>query len=155
VYRCIQLFSRSVAAQIENERMPAGFQYAAHFLKRGYWMAEVLECGAAEQKVERLVGEWHCRGVALLKVDRDSGLHGIAACDFDEAAADVEPTDTIGTELRERDGEVTGTGRDFQHAAFRCETASRAEGRSFELIQRFLRQRRVPPGDETFHSNAL
>lgn len=103
-----------------------------HFLKSVYRTAEVLECGEAEQKVERLVSERHGRSIALLKIDGDCGLRSIAARDLDEATADIETADMMRTELREPDSEVTWAGRDFQYAAFRREIAGHEAGQSLQ-----------------------
>jgi hypothetical protein len=57
--------------------------------------------------------------------------------------------------LDDFDGEVTGPGRDFEHAGARADVSSEPVSDAFEFIEVLGCLARVPGGDEAFHADAF
>jgi hypothetical protein len=113
----IDRFHACVFPQIDDQAPAAGLQHAAHLLQRANRLAEVLECRAAKQEVEGVVGEWHAGSVALAELDAHACVRGFLAGDFDKRVADVEACGGVISKLRQLDAKVAGARRNFEHRA--------------------------------------
>src|SRR5579872_520405 len=126
-----------------------------HFLESGHRPAEVLECRAAEEEIERLVFEWHARRVALAKIDLDPATGAVPLGKPDEGAADVESGDIVSAERGKLDCEITWAGRHFQNPATGGEPIRHSPCERLEILHRFLGHGGIPLGDETLHSQTF
>jgi hypothetical protein len=79
----------------------------------------------------------------------------VVAREVDEGRADVEAADAEISGPRELDGEVAGTGGDFEHGGLRREAGgqfARLRGKVAEILAGVGR---VPPGHPAFHPDTF
>ena len=91
----------------------------------------------------------------MFKIDTQPGLARVLAGDAHEGAADVEPQQVAAGEFDEFDGEVTGPGRDFEHAGAGADVSSDPARDAFEFIEVLGCFARIPGGDDAFHTDAF
>jgi hypothetical protein len=89
VDRRIDSLVRGIVAHVDDQRLAARSQDAVHFAQRSHGIAEILECRAADDEVERVVRKRKRRGIALAELDIDSWPRRIVGCHADERSADV------------------------------------------------------------------
>jgi hypothetical protein len=110
---------------------------------------------ARQDEIELLGGEGEIGGVSPFEIDAQPGLARVLAGDAHEGAADVEPQQVAAGEFDEFDGEVTGPGRDFEHAGAGADVSSDPARDAFEFIEVLGCLARVSGGDEAFHADAF